>query len=48
LKEHSTDAVSQDNLFHSVLGAMQVRTKEYDAKLDLFARCEGPARPERG
>jgi len=41
LKEHSADPVSQDNLFHSVLGAMQVRTKEYDARLDLFARCEG-------
>ena len=45
LKARSGDNVSQDNLFHSVLGLMQVRTPEYDATLDLFARCEraGPA-----
>jgi lipid A ethanolaminephosphotransferase len=40
MKARSEDAVSQDNLFHSVLGLMQVRTPEYDASLDLFARCE--------
>lgn len=45
LKARSNDDVSQDNLFHSVLGLMQVRTPEYDPALDLFARCEraGPA-----
>ena len=45
MKARSNDDVSQDNLFHSVLGLMQVRTPEYDATLDLFARCEraGPA-----
>jgi lipid A ethanolaminephosphotransferase len=40
MKARSNDDVSQDNLFHSVLGLMQVRTPEYDATLDLFARCE--------
>lgn len=40
LRRHSIEAVSQDNLFHSVLGLMQVRTPEYTAALDLFARCE--------
>jgi lipid A ethanolaminephosphotransferase len=40
LKARSNDDVSQDNLFHSVLGLMQVRTPEYDATLDLFARCQ--------
>ena len=40
LRGRSDDAISQDNLFHSVLGLMQVRTPEYDAALDLFARCE--------
>ena len=43
MKTRSTDAVSQDNLFHSVLGLMQVRTPEYNPALDLFARCEGAA-----
>lgn len=40
LKARGNDDVSQDNLFHSVLGLMQVRTPEYDATLDLFSRCE--------
>ena len=40
LKARSNDDVSQDNLFHSVLGLMQVHTPEYDATLDLFSRCE--------
>ncbi|GAB3358877.1 phosphoethanolamine transferase [Lysobacter tyrosinilyticus] len=40
LRQRSAEAVSQDNLFHSVLGLMQVRTPEYNAGLDLFARCQ--------
>jgi lipid A ethanolaminephosphotransferase len=40
LRAHGDDEVSQDYLFHSVLGLMQVRTPEYDPALDLFARCE--------
>ncbi|WP_342315248.1 phosphoethanolamine--lipid A transferase [Lysobacter sp. FW306-1B-D06B] len=39
MKRESHEPVSQDNLFHSVLGLMQVRTPEYDATLDLFDRC---------
>lgn len=39
MKRASDAAVSHDNLFHSVLGLMQVRTPEYDAALDLFGRC---------
>jgi lipid A ethanolaminephosphotransferase len=31
--------VSQDNLFHSVLGILDIETKAYDAKLDIFAPC---------
>jgi len=30
---------SHDNLFHSVLGLMQVKTKVYDPALDIFATC---------
>ncbi|HET8730301.1 MAG TPA: phosphoethanolamine--lipid A transferase [Moraxellaceae bacterium] len=33
------DPVTQDNLFHSVLGLLNVRTLEYDSDLDLFRRC---------
>lgn len=32
---------SQDNLFHSVLGMMNVSTKAYDRSLDIFAACTG-------
>lgn len=30
---------SHDNLFHTVLGLMQVKTAEYDPRLDLLAGC---------
>ncbi|UFH50538.1 phosphoethanolamine transferase [Pseudomonas sp. KNUC1026] len=33
--------LSQDNLFHSMLGLLQVQTGVYDPALDLFARCRG-------
>ncbi|MFV2093277.1 MAG: sulfatase-like hydrolase/transferase, partial [Hyphomicrobiales bacterium] len=32
---------SQDNLFHTVLGAMNVKTKIYRKDLDMFADCRG-------
>lgn len=31
--------LSQDNLFHSMLGLLRVRTSVYDSRLDLFASC---------
>ena len=43
MKQESHAPASQDNLFHSVLGLMQVNTPEYDRKLDLFDRCIAPA-----
>ncbi len=33
------EPLSQDNLFHSMLGLLQVRTGVYDQQLDLFASC---------
>lgn len=39
LSGHSRDAVSHDNLFHSVLGLAGVATKVYDKTLDIFAAC---------
>ncbi|MBK5529959.1 phosphoethanolamine--lipid A transferase [Pseudomonas sp. TH06] len=33
--------LSQDNLFHSMLGLLEVRSKVYQPGLDLFAGCRG-------
>lgn len=35
----STNEVSQDNLFHSMLGLMSVQASVYQPKLDLFRSC---------
>lgn len=43
LSSRTHERVSQDNLFHSVLGIMQVETRAYDRSLDLFASCRKPA-----
>ena len=34
--------VSQDNLFHTVLSAMNVQTSERDPQLDILAACKKP------
>jgi len=39
VKQYSTEAYSHDNLFHSVLGMLDIQTNEYDAELDIFNRC---------
>lgn len=39
LSQHSNQPYSQDNLFHSMLGLLQVGTREYNASLDLFKSC---------
>lgn len=39
LKRHAGAEVGHDNLFHSVLGLLNVVTKVYDPALDLFAPC---------
>ena len=39
LVQNSANKYSHDNLFHSVLGLMNVNTNIYDAELDLFAPC---------
>lgn len=47
LKKTASEPRSQDNLFHSVLAMMNVRTGIYDQKLDLFAVCRGGV-PQNG
>jgi len=39
LESHRNDAYSHDNLFHSVLGLMDVQTRVYRPELDLFRSC---------
>jgi lipid A ethanolaminephosphotransferase len=39
VKAHSHDAISHDNLYHTVLGALAVRNAVYDPGLDLLAQC---------
>ncbi|MGL5007821.1 MAG: phosphoethanolamine transferase [Plesiomonas sp.] len=38
-KEATKNNFSQDNLIHSVLGIMDIKTKEYNPKLDIFQTC---------
>ncbi len=40
LKEHSADEYSHDNIFHSVLGLIGVKTDIYNPRLDIFAGCK--------
>jgi lipid A ethanolaminephosphotransferase len=42
LQQGSKQRYSQDNLFHSVLGLMGVKTAVYEAPLDMFASCRSP------
>ncbi len=35
--------LSQDNLFHSMLGLLEVSSKVYNQDLDMFAGCRGAA-----
>ncbi|HVL10160.1 MAG TPA: sulfatase-like hydrolase/transferase, partial [Burkholderiaceae bacterium] len=39
LRQEATQPASHDNLFPSILGLLQVRTREYRASADLFAPC---------
>lgn len=41
LRREAAQPTSHDNLFPSILGLMQVRTRLYASSLDLFARCRG-------
>jgi lipid A ethanolaminephosphotransferase len=39
VRARSHDAVSHDNLYHTVLGALAVRDAVYDSSLDILAPC---------
>ncbi len=40
LKDKSTQEYSHDNIFHSVLGLFNIKTKYYDKDLDIFYNCK--------
>ena len=39
LQQSANRPFSQDNLFHSMLGLLQVNTLVYNPSLDMFAQC---------
>jgi lipid A ethanolaminephosphotransferase len=39
MEKSASSRVGHDNLFHSALGIMNIATRAYDPKLDLFAGC---------
>lgn len=43
VRSRASQPISHDNLFHSVLGLMQVSTTAYDPKLDVFSGCQTTA-----
>ncbi|WP_426111147.1 phosphoethanolamine transferase [Pseudomonas sp. DSP3-2-2] len=43
LQKERNAPLSQDNLFHSMLGLLEVDTKVYNPSLDMFAGCRGLA-----
>lgn len=48
LRDRREQPISHDNLFHSVLGLMDVATSARDADLDLIDDCSAGAHPRRG
>ncbi|WP_273728211.1 phosphoethanolamine transferase [Brucella gallinifaecis] len=42
LRKTTAEPSSHDNLFHTVIGMMAVKTSVYDQKLDRFATCRAP------
>ena len=43
LKAEASLPVSHDNLYHTVLGAVEVRNQVYDGRLDLLSGCRRDA-----
>lgn len=39
LSDVKSSAFSHDNIFHSLLGLVDIQTKYYQPKLDIFAPC---------
>jgi lipid A ethanolaminephosphotransferase len=48
VRAHLADAYSHDNLYHTVLGAMNVRNDVYKKQLDMWEACRSDRRSEAG
>ncbi|MDA1342587.1 MAG: phosphoethanolamine--lipid A transferase [Proteobacteria bacterium] len=42
MKRQQNTAYSHDNLFHSVLGLLDIKTSTYEADYDIFSHCTNP------
>jgi len=40
LKKHETEPYTHDHFFHSVLGAIDIKTSAYNPSLDIFDKCK--------
>lgn len=45
LRSHAGEAISHDNLFHSLLGLLDVQTSDYHRAMDIFAPCRAELSP---
>jgi lipid A ethanolaminephosphotransferase len=45
LAAHAADAVSHDNIYHTVLGSAEVHNESYVRRLDILAQCRGRPAP---
>jgi lipid A ethanolaminephosphotransferase len=43
LAQRADGTYSHDNIFHSVLGLMDIATKVHDPSLDVFSTCRRPS-----
>ena len=39
LQDKIDEKLSQDNIFHSMLGLFKIKSKYYDSRLDIFNEC---------
>ena len=44
MQKKSSLPVSHDNIFHTVLGLADIKTKAYDAEMDLAEACRTPTK----
>jgi lipid A ethanolaminephosphotransferase len=47
MRRRAQQPASQDNLFHSLLGAMDVKTSVYEPAMDVFSGCRRPVTATR-
>jgi lipid A ethanolaminephosphotransferase len=48
VKSQAAKSFSHDNIYHTMLGALEVRNISYDSTLDILAPCRGAQKPSDG